>query len=262
MYLAYLGDTPGEIIRRLFTDPSPLFETLTWPYKLVYPVLLLLPLGIVLPFLGWPALLCLPDFCINMVSSSSSFASLRHHYGTVIGVFLCAAAVHAVQRLSARATERWGGKRNALLLSIALLAVCVGAGSSGFDLGDWDPMPHHDTLARAVNMIPPDASVFCSENLIVHLVYRPNVCDNTQLRWRFPEDRRLEALTKFDYIVLDHYQAFTWGRQARQWGELLIRHPDYKILLNEDSTLLFERRDKGHMDYFWKTPEASILDFP
>ena len=106
-------------------------------------------------------------------------------------------------------------------------------------------------------MIPPDASVACSEDLAVHLIYRPNACDNTMLKWRFGEerlgeDRRFEALTQFDYIVFNVAPVFFYSQELIDWSYRLMKHPDYVTLLNEDATIDFERRTKGKMDEFWK----------
>jgi len=257
IYLSYLGDSFGEIARRVVTDPGVLAEEVFRPRKLMYPFHLWAPAGLFLPLLGWPALLCIPDFLINMVSSSESFTVIRHHYGTVIGVFLCAASIHAIGRLSARISEKWKGKRNALFLSLALLVVCISGWSPGFALPDWDPLPNRGTLTRAISMIPPDASVACSEDLAVHLIYRRNACDNTMLKWRFGEgrlgeDRRFEALTQFDYIVFNVAPVFFYSQQLIDWSYRLMKHPDYITLLNDDATIVFERRTKGKMDDFWK----------
>jgi uncharacterized membrane protein len=252
IYLSYLGGSPGEILAAVWHEPQRLAEVVLAPRKLVYPILLLAPLGFLLPFMSGAVLLCLPDFCANMVSSSESFTVLGHHYGTVIGVFLCVSAGHGVSKLSRRITGRWGGRRNTLLLSLALLAICLGAGSSGFRLSDWDPLPHHDTLTKAIDMVPDDASVACSENLFVHLAKRLNVCDNTMLQWRFEPPDQFAALTRFDYIVFDVNPAFSYSQQLREWATRLLTHPDYITLLNDRATVVFERRRKGLMDDFWK----------
>ena len=252
IYLSYLGDSPGEIMQTLRDDPKMLTRVLFLPRKLIYPFLLLAPLGLFLPFLGWPVLLCLPDFAVNMISLSESFTLIGHHYGTVIGVFLCAAAGHGVARLSRRITARWGGKRNALVLALALLAACVGASSSGFRLSDWDPLPHRDTLTKAIEMVPAEASVACSEDLFVHFACRPNVCDNTMLQWRFESEEQFRALTRFDYIVFNVFDRFFYSDLVIGWARRLLNHPDYITLLNHDATVVFERRNKGLMDEFWK----------
>lgn len=260
MYLSYLGDSVGEILRRVFTEPSALADVVFRPNKLVYPFLLLAPLGVIVPFLGWPALLCIPDFCINMISDSQSFTVIGHHYGTVIGVFLCAGSAHGIARLSRMMSDRWQGSRNALILSIAMLFTCVCGWSAGFRLSDWDPLPHRAALTRAIEMVPPEASVACSEDLIVHLIYRRNACDNTMLRWRFGkarlgEDRQFEALTRFDYIVFQIAPAFFYSGQIREWTSRLLNHPAYDTLWFDDTkdfVAVFERRTKGLMEEFWK----------
>ncbi|UCG32903.1 MAG: DUF2079 domain-containing protein [Phycisphaerales bacterium] len=252
IYLAYLGDSPGEILRSLCTEPQTLGPVVFAPRKLVYPFLLLAPLALFVPLLGWPALLCLPDFCVNMISNSESFTLIGHHYGTVIGVFLCAAAIHGVGRLSRRLTERWNGRRSALLLSLGLLATCVAASSSAFRLSEWDPLPHRQTLTRAIEMIPPDASVMCSQNLLVHFIYRLNACDDTMLKWRFEPADQFPALTRFDYVVFDLSPPFSWSQQIQEWASRVMAHPAYRTLLYEDWTLVLERREKGLMDDFWK----------
>ena len=252
IYLGYLGDTPGEILRSLIREPGKLGEVLSAPTKWAYPFLLLAPVGFFLPLLGWPALLGLPDFCMNMVSASESFTIIGFHYGTVIGVFLCAAAMQGIARLSRIMSVRWAGQRQALVLSLALLIICLGSADSAFHPSDWDPLPHRDTLKRAIEMVPPEASVLCTQNLIVHLAFRLNACDDTMLKWRFAEEKQFEALTRFDYIVLDVSPPFSWSPQVQEWARRLLAHPAYQTLLYEDWTLVLERRTKGLMDEFWR----------
>ncbi len=253
LYLKYLGDTPGEALGALLRNPLRVFETPFKPHKVAYTFLLLAPLGMIVPLLGWPALLALPDYLVNLISASYSFIVIRHHYGTVIGVFLCAAAGYGVRRIADRLSARWGPGRYERLVAAGVLLACIAGAPNGFNYSEWDPYPNAAMLREAMAMIPPEASVFCTEDLMVHVAARLNVCDNTTAEWRYGRGRVYEMATRFDYVLLNTF-AQAVPAEWRTWAGQLLTDPSFECVYRDkhDSALLFRRKSGGLMKNFWR----------
>jgi uncharacterized membrane protein len=156
-----LGETPGQVIRTLFTRPGTIVHVLATRDKARFLWQLLAPLA-GLPLLGWPVvLLSLPILAYLLLSDWSFMSSTRYHYTAPVIPFLFLASVVALQRLGAR-----GPRYRLVGAAVLLLSALVSAWW-------WSPLPGGGSYEPAtfaiteeaharrdlLEMIPADAAI-------------------------------------------------------------------------------------------------------
>ncbi len=164
-----VGGSPTGLVKTAVTDPLAVVGAMTEGRDLLY----LLELG--LPLLGLfvlaPLVLvaALPELLANLLSSVSTQTSIEFHYTAPIAPFLIAGAILG-------AAKR-GRPRE---LSAALLAACVVGAIVVGPLGAGELVPdrrsdHDQVAARAVALIPWDATVSSTNGLGAHLSERRRI---------------------------------------------------------------------------------------
>lgn len=174
-YFSYLGSSYEEIVKTVTADPLSVVRPLFQPAQLQALGRLLLPLGLVLPFLEprW-VLLALPYTVILLLSSDQDMIELVKWYPGTLLVVLFGAIAAGWHRLP----QRWERPAMGLL---------VGAAASGFLLyspapggGRYEPeqyrMTAHDRLAaQLLAQVPAGARVAGQPDYVPHLVLRRDV---------------------------------------------------------------------------------------
>jgi uncharacterized membrane protein len=156
-----LGETPGQMIRTLFTEPATIVSVVATRSKVTFLWQLLVPLA-GLPLIGLPALLLtLPTLAYLLLSDYAFQTSILYHYTAPLIPFLMLSTVVALQRLRLR-TRRFGVYGGAVLIVAVVLCAWW-----------WSPIPggrvhdpatfstsEEDRAARALLVeVPPDAAV-------------------------------------------------------------------------------------------------------
>ena len=239
-----LGDSPGEILETVFTDPGRLVDVAFDSEGLHYLADLLLPL--VLLFAAAPLVLiaAIPELGLNLLSATHTQSSIHHHYTAALIPPLMAATVLGAGRL-ARGEQR----RAIVLAGIAVAAALV----ANFRLGAiplWRSLPGgssyqahmshvsaHDRIAeRALRLIPDSAVVSATNSLGSHLSARRRFLS-------FPQVQGAE------WIAADETQP----GYADRWDPLatatdlarLRRSPDWRLVFSEDGVLVFKRKSSS-----------------
>jgi uncharacterized membrane protein len=239
-----LGDSPGEILGTVFTDPGRLVDVAFDSEGLHYLADLLLPL--VLLFAAAPLVLiaAIPELGLNLLSATHTQSSIHHHYTAALIPPLMAATVLGAGRLA-----RGEPRRAIVLTGIAVAAAFV----ANFRLGAiplWRSLPGgssyqahmshvsaHDRIAeRALRLIPDSAVVSATNSLGSHLSARRRFLS-------FPQVQDAE------WIAADETQP----GYADRWDPLatatdlarLRRSPDWRLVFSEDGVLVFRRKSSS-----------------
>jgi uncharacterized membrane protein len=168
------GDSLGEIVWTMIVHPSRLLEVASLPDRLTYYWYVLAPVAF-LP-LAAPLLLLvsLPQTVVNVASGHPLTHDYHFHYTAIVltGVFL--ATVEAMGLIGRGPTARRVLVAALVVTSVAAnLAWSPSPVSRHFDDGVWAVGdPRHATVRAALQLVPPDAGVSASYNLIPHLTHR------------------------------------------------------------------------------------------
>jgi uncharacterized membrane protein len=236
-----LGDSAGEILATVFTDPGRLLSVAFDSEGIHYLADLLLPL--VLLFAAAPLVLiaAIPELGLNLLSATHTQSSIHHHYTAGLIPPLIAASVLGAGRIA-----RGDKRRGIVLAGVAVTAALV----ANFRLGAiplWRSLPGgssyqahmshvspHDRIAeRALGLIPDDAVVSATNSLGSHLSARRRFLS-------FPQ------VQDADWIAADETQP----GYADRWDPLatatdlarLRRSPGWRLVFSEDGVLVFKRR--------------------
>ena len=238
-----LGDSPGEVLGTVFTDPAKVLSTAFDSEGIRYLAELLLPLLFLFAAAPLALVAALPELGLNLLSATPTQTSIHHHYTAGLIPPLIVASV-----LGAAKVAR-GERRRAIRLSWVVVAAALVA---NFVLGAvplWRDLPGgqsyqayashvttHDRITqRALRLIPGDAVVSATNSLGAHLSARRRFLS-------FPATRDAE------WIAVDETKpgyADRWDPPATKRAlARLRRSPEWELVFSEDGVLVFKRRSR------------------
>ncbi len=235
---AWLGDSPGEILKTLVTKPWHLFATHYHRVRrLVFPIQLLWP------FAGFPLLepgrlvIALPNLALSFASAAISQNSIYFQYNAPILPILFWAAIAGHHRSLA------AGRSRAVLLMLLLFSLTVAnladpaalkrVGRPYTIVDGTTSRPNRAAFARARQMIPPNASLLASNDLAPHFSARERL-------WVF-HTRRVNPSAEWAILdLLDRRHLESEQDVARVVTDLL-RGANYAPLFFEDGILVLRR---------------------
>ena len=239
-----LGDSPGEVLATVFTDPGKVLSTAFDSEGIHYLADLLLPL--LLLFAAAPLVLvaAVPELGLNLLSETHTQSSIHHHYTAGLIPPLVAATVLGAARIA-----RGDRERGAQIAGIAVVAALV----ANFVLGAvplWRDLPGgqsyrayashvsaHDRIAkRALELIPDDSVVSATNSLGSHLSARRRFLSFPDL-----EDAEWVAADETQPGYADRWDPSATARDLAR----LRRSPDWELVFSEDGVLVFKRRSSS-----------------
>jgi uncharacterized membrane protein len=262
-YYGHLGSSGPEILGYIATHPFDVLGLMfTWP-KIVYMILLLLPL-IFLPLLApKPLILVLPPFVLNLLSLRSSQFSYESHYSLLMIPGLMVATIYGADR-ARKFVERWRGGSGRPVnmmrwVQVGMLALAI-----------WPlvlslpRMPYTNAVARAflytepaarvqaahdlITMIGPEAKVAVSSKLAPQLLprrYIYNFPPAPYSPYNFGPHRRADY-ADLDYILVDPNASALTESENKIGGktglELLRELPGWREVGSKEGLLLFRRQ--------------------
>jgi uncharacterized membrane protein len=235
-----VGGSPRGIVETAFTHPGRLLSTAFDHRGTHYLLHLVLPLAL-LPLLAPLVLVAaVPELVLNLLSSAETQSSIHYHYTAAETAVLVPAAILGARRL---------GRFSHFAAPAALAAAIVGNYVLG-PLPVWRWLPGGQTLkadaahvsahdrlaARALRVIPADASVTATNSLGAHLSERHRILS-------FP------LLDDSDWLAVDEQRPSLGDHNAREEGrariEQAIRRPGWRIVYDEDGVVVLHRARSG-----------------
>jgi uncharacterized membrane protein len=168
------GDTLGEIVWNLVVHPSRLLGLATLPDRVTYFWQILAPVAFLPLAAPLVLLISVPQTVINISSGHALTHDIHYHYSAIVltGVFLATVEGIAWIGRGPRARRALVG----LLVATSLVSNVAWSPSPlgvHYDDGIWARAePRHATVRAALRLVPPDAGVSASYNLIPHLTHR------------------------------------------------------------------------------------------
>jgi uncharacterized membrane protein len=255
------GDSLGEIVWNMVVHPSRLLELATMPDRLTYYWQILAPVAFLPLAAPLVLLIGVPQTVVNVTSGHALTHDARFHYTAIVlaAVFLATVEGIAWAAGPRTLTDR-GGRRGppepprvaARALVAVLLAGSVVANVAWspsplgrpYDDGVWaGAEPRHAIVRRALGLVPADAGVSASYNLIPHLTHRVHA-------YEFPNPWRVTNWgahgehppdpDTVDYLVVDERLL---GSQRQLFERLLGPPWGYQVVYESEGIVVAKRGD-------------------
>jgi uncharacterized membrane protein len=243
-YFSYLGTTPGEIVTNAITRPGLVLNHLLSGENIQYFVFLVQTVGWLLPFGHWAVLVGVPDLAGNLLSNNGGMKVLIWHYQfmTTTGVFM--GAVCTLRRVLDWLRARYGGD-SAALVGGGMLVLCLAHWFLWWQPQQFQPLPHRETLLRALAAVPAGKSVLAPYRLQGHVSDRA----------RFDRIGRFAAHPEyneqFEYVILDANERRFPPPITQEYFDSFRLNPKYRLIFAEKGVFVFQRLG-GESD--WKVP--------
>jgi uncharacterized membrane protein len=238
------GSSLGEIVWNMVVHPSRLWGLATRQDRLTYYWQVLAPVAFFPLAAPLVLLISVPQTVINVTSGHSLTHDFRFHYTSIVlaGVFL--ATVEGIAWAARGRTAR--RVLVGVLVATSLVANVAWSPSPlgrQYDNGIWARAdPRHATVRAALAVVPPDAGVSASYNLIPHLTHRvyayefpnPWVVTNWGAHGEHPPDPATA-----DYLVIDERLL---GKQRPLFDRLVNPQGGYGRVFDVDGIVVARRQ--------------------
>lgn len=242
-FLTYLGSTPGEALLAVLKNPSLLLNHFLEQDVIRYFLFMTGPLGVVLPFLSPAGVIALPELAINLVSGDYPHRVISYHYNVLAGTGLVLGTLFTFKRISTW-LQRHGGGSYAMVFGVGLLLLSLSHWFLWLNVNAFRKLPHHDALVRALQVVPPDASILTGPRLLGHVTERTKF-DTISVLWdkpnTYPMFRPPEYAGSFEYVVMDANERAYPPFINREMFQSLYGNPKYQLIFAEQNVFVFRR---------------------
>jgi uncharacterized membrane protein len=257
IFYGELGDSPAELIKTTFTNPTMVIDRLQDNDAIGYARDLLAPFAftsLLAPLLLVPAV---PQFFANILTNLNFFWSIQFHYAAIIVAFVAIASIDGVARLKSLPLRRFAVGA----VAAAALATSVAWGmspiSTQYRTGYWalDANVRQGELEAAIDEVPSGASVSATYNLVPHLSHREQIYTFPNpwfpLNWGVagvaPHDPSHDHVpAEVDWIVVDRTTHVPEGREEQLIDGLLDSGEFVEV--SDQSGILVARRAEPPAD--------------
>lgn len=240
----YLGDTPQDILLAIFHNPLVVAQHMLESENVNYIVMLLQPLGWILPFLNPACLMALPDLAINTISDNSAMKVIPWHYNVVTSCFLFVSVIFVLRRLSGWLKQLYGGSPE-IVLATSLLVLSLAHWFVWFSPQQYRKLPQHEALLRAVEHVPRGKSVLAPLRIMSRVSFGEHF-NNISVFVNYPD-----FADQFEYVILDANERQYQPIITREFFDRFYRNPKYQLRFAEQNVFVFQRMG-GESD--WKIP--------
>lgn len=203
----------SELPLKVILNPFGAINALAsdWTAKLLYIILLLLPV-LFIPLFGLKGLIpAIPYLFISLLSTYRLYYSLEGHYGAFIVPFIFLGFVHGLMRLREMRFIKIPLLKLpmfALLTTATVFAIMLPTTYSQYQV--FNPNDEHNSIVRSfISRIPQNASVLTQSNIFPYVSNRPNAYTIAPPTWSYKylhiDKEILANLSKLGikYVLLD-----------------------------------------------------------
>jgi uncharacterized membrane protein len=246
-YYSHLGDSAGEIVWTVLTDPLKIAGLVLTPPKLTYLLLLLLPL-LLLPLLAPDVLLlAAPPLAMNLLSLRPFQITVREQYQALVIPGLVLAAIVGAARLyqlwNSDLRFRIAARRSAWPSAMLLMAGLV-AFAALLNLAYRNPVisavryaedpARIATMERLGALVPPDAPLGATSFLAPRMMPR-------RFMYYVPPDASFPPLEQADYLFIDTRAAALQTERDRDFVATVRASGEWEVVAEEQELLLLRR---------------------
>lgn len=236
-YFSFLGNSLEEITQNLLADPLILLRRMFGQGQLTALWRILLPLGLILPFLEprW-VLFTVPYVIILLISSDEDMYQIVKWYPGPVLVVLFAAIAVGWDRIPRR-WERWA-MAGLLVMAVVGYFLYSPAPLGGRYEADLYEVTDHDRLATQVlDSVPPGARVAAQPLYVPHLTYLSDL-------YHFPWIKI--GHENIDYFLLDRFtEPYPYNvREINDEISNMVADTSYVVVEEADGIYLFQNKGR------------------
>lgn len=214
-YFSNLGSSLPEIVMNTISKPLNTLDIMLRPEKLRYLFVILLPVGLVLPFFSAEILFSIPSIFFNMLAGTQRFRFftcsidsdtmfIPRHMSLIAVVFIFISAVYSIRKVSLI----FPGISRRLMVGLVLLLLSLTLYSDRFILSKFfyyegsklsQDLPSAASIKKLLPLIPYNSTVKADINIANHLYDR----DDAYYPVNNPVDTDYVVITKMDTDNLD-----------------------------------------------------------
>ncbi len=239
-YFGLSGNSYADILRGALSSLTTWLRRMLDAEAILAIGRILLPVGLVLPFLAadW-LLLVAPYVCLMLMSEAPGMHRLEDWYMAAVLPVLFAAIATGLGRLPARRAH-WcmGGLVGATLIGYVWFSHAPLGGKYQPQL--YQVTEHHRLAARVIQMIPANARVAAQDPYVPHLSHREHI-------YLYPWVSIGEE--NLDYVILDR-QLHPYPLQPAEMQakiDDLLADPSYRVEIEVDDIYVFRRLQRPFM---------------
>jgi uncharacterized membrane protein len=242
VYYGSLGNSVGEVVLNVATNPLLLWQTIATPPKLAF-LARLFGLQGFLALLSPTALLALPILLMNLIAPRQVQWSLNYQYIALVYPFLLVAAAEGLVRVS-----EWLARAIALrarwiavgMLCMLLMVAYASLAWNNVVASLWrtgEPAQRVAAANALLARVPPDAAVAATSFLAPHLAQREEI-------YYFPGNQSYppEKIDRAEYIVADSRPPGN-NREVKELLAKYMERPDWQLVAQEGDFVLLRRRE-------------------
>ncbi len=246
-----LGRSPTDLIKTAVTHPGKIVDRLQSNNAVKYARDLLAQFGFGALASPLMLLVAVPQFFANALTNADFFYDIRFHYAAVILCVLMICTIEGVARFRRVGLRRFG---IGLVVACALatnVAWGISPISKGYRSGYWplNGNARQQTLDTAIGLVPRNASVAATYNLVPHLSHReqiytfpnPWIPANWGVAGCAPHDpNRQHVPAGVDWLVLE-VDTHTPGGREDQLLNALLTDGEFQVDLQYNNVLVAHR---------------------
>ncbi len=233
----YLGANQNEIFKNAVLHPGLLLSHLLGPDKIEYLVQLTQPMGWILPFLSPASLVALPDLILNLLSVNTALRVIGWHYNMTTGTALFVSCIFGLRKLDQWLQRLIGGGPHRIVLAGTFVALSIAHWFLWFNPSILHELPYHDTLVRAIQLIPSKASVVGSSRIVGELSTRPHFDQYGVFSYN------PELAKKYEYVLLDANERRFPPLVTQEVFDSFYKNAAYHLIFAENNVFVFQRVD-------------------
>jgi len=178
-YLAYLGNSPFEIILSPILKPDVFFSVLFSVKTFDYLYITFLPLGFLSLLSPLYIIFMLPDLFINIFSDNPNLQSYQYHYGALTVPFVYISAIYGIKLI----IKKVKSPSISNIIFYYLIAISIFTtynyspliGMENADDSAFKKIEGKEEVINAISNISPEKSVSATNNIAAHLVQREKI---------------------------------------------------------------------------------------
>lgn len=246
------ANSVSELPLKIISNPIGALNALAsdWTAKLLYVILLLLPV-LFIPLLGLKGLIpAIPYLSISLLSTYRLYYSLEGHYGAFVAPFIFLGFIHGIMKLRERSCERIPTVKLvkfsfiATAIVFATMLPTVYSQYQVFNLND----EHNSIIKSFISRIPQNASVLTQSNIFPHVSNRPDAYTIAPPTWGYEyiriDKEVLANLSEMNiqYVLLDFKSELPYSSSAILiYTEFIALNMDkYNVVAAKDGVVLFK----------------------
>ncbi|MEM1588825.1 MAG: DUF2079 domain-containing protein [Candidatus Bathyarchaeia archaeon] len=183
------AETVSELPLKVILNPAGSLIALIsdWPAKLLYLILLLLPV-LFIPLLGLKGLVpAIPYLSISLLSTYRLYYSLEGHYSAFVAPFIFLGFIHGLMKLQVKKYSKISVSKiitSALAATILIFFIMLPTVYLQYQIFNLNS-EHNNIVRSFISRIPENASVLTQSNIFPHVSNRPNAYTIAPPTWNY-----------------------------------------------------------------------------